>query len=72
MLPVPGLAGGVVVGGAGLACPAAKVLPMGPNLMLEYVTYAFGEAASTWVGTPDVVAQVPRATPGAVAGLVVG
>ena len=54
-----------------LAVPL-KVVPMSPNLMLEKVTYAFGLWDSTSAGTPEVVAQVPRATPGEEADLSVG
>jgi hypothetical protein len=46
--------------------PELKVLPMGPNLMLEKMTLEFGTDASISEGTPEVVAQAPRAAPGAV------
>lgn len=49
--------------------PAAKVELMGPHLMLEKVTEEPPEAASTSTGRPEVVAQLPRATPGVVADL---
>jgi len=53
-------------GGAGEVVPV-KVLLMGPNLMLEYVTEAFGDCDSTSFGLPLVVGQVPRTEPGMVA-----
>ena len=37
---------------------------MGPTLILEKATVASGELLITSSGTPEVVAQVPRATPG--------
>jgi len=43
-----------------------KVEQSSPNLMLEYVTEAFGEAEMRSGGLPEVVEQVPRETPGAV------
>lgn len=46
--------------------PELKVEPMSPNLILEKTTWAFGDWFSTSAGTPDVVAQEPRAAPGAV------
>lgn len=49
-----------------------KVLLIGPVLMLEYTTYAFGELASTSVGAPDVALQAPRLTPAAVVAFVAG
>jgi hypothetical protein len=49
-----------------------NVEPMSPTLMFEYVTEMLEPSASTCEGTPEVVAQVPRATPGSVAGLSVG
>ena len=49
-----------------------KVEPMSPNLMLEKVTDALELTDSTVAGTPEVAEQVPRATPGSVAGLSVG
>jgi len=54
-------------GGGGDEVVPVKVLLMGPNLMLEYVTEAFGDCASTSFGSPLVVGQVPRAEPGLVA-----
>jgi hypothetical protein len=48
------------------------VLLMAPHLMLEYVTEAFGESASTTIGLPEVAEQVPRLTPGALGDLVGG
>jgi len=48
------------------------VLLMGPHLMLEKVTEAPGEFASTSAGTPEFAEQVPRVTPGALADLVDG
>lgn len=50
----------------------ANVLPMGPNLMLEYVTDDDPYCDSVDEGTPDVVAHVPRATPGVAGSAVVG
>lgn len=49
-----------------------KVEPIGPYLMFEYTTYAFGLLFSTSVGAPEVVEQFPRATPGVVGSAVVG
>jgi len=40
------------------------VEPMVPNLILEKTTWEFGALASTSLGTPEVVAQAPRAIPG--------
>ena len=45
---------------------------MGPILMLENTTDELGFCDSTLAGTPDVVAHVPRATPGVEADEVVG
>lgn len=42
-----------------------NVLPIGPNLMFEYVTLAPGLLLSTSAGTPDVTSQVPLGPPGA-------
>jgi len=63
-----GLGDGVGVGaglgvGVGVGDPSV-VEPMGPNLMSEKVTLEFACFASTSLGSPDVVAQVPRAAPG--------
>jgi hypothetical protein len=49
-----------------------NVEPMVPTLMLEYVTEMLDPSASTCAGAPEVVAQVPRATPGFEAGTPVG
>ena len=49
-----------------------KVEPMSPNLMLEYMTEADVSWLSTLEGTPELVAQVPRAIPGTDASAVVG
>lgn len=49
-----------------------KVLLIGPHLMLEYVTDAPGEFASTSAGTPDEALQEPRLTPGVEGDLVGG
>jgi len=43
-----------------------------PTLMLEYMTYAPGSFASTVAGTPELVAHVPRPTPGVAGFPVVG
>jgi len=43
----------------------AKVELIGPHLMSEKATYAFGEFASTSAGLPESREQVPRLTPGA-------
>lgn len=49
-----------------------KVELMGPHLMLEKVTEAFGESASTTTGFPESAEQVPRVTPGVLADFVGG
>ena len=41
----------------------SKVLPIGPNLMLEKMTLLSGACDSTSAGTPEVVGQVPRTAP---------
>jgi len=46
--------------------PEGYVDPIGPNLMFEYVTDELGDAASTSLGTPEVMGHVPRAIPGIV------
>lgn len=51
---------------------ALNVEPMGPHLMLEYVTEALAEVDSTSVGAPELGEQVPLETPGALASLVGG
>lgn len=45
----------------------SKVLPMGPNLMLEKTTCELGTSASTSAGTPESVEQDPRSVPAPVA-----
>ena len=45
---------------------------IGPHLMAEKVTDAFGEFFSTSVGAPESGEQVPLVTPGALASLVGG
>ena len=45
---------------------------MGPNLMFEYTTRLLAWLPSIVAGTPDEVAQVPRAPPGELVDLVVG
>lgn len=47
---------------------AASEKPMGPTEILEKATVASGESLMTSAGTPEVVAQVPRATPGCAGG----
>ena len=42
---------------------AVNVELIGPTLMLEYVTDAEADLLSTSVGTPEEVAQEPRADP---------
>lgn len=49
-----------------------KVDPIGPNLMLEKTTLELGLFFSRSPGTPEVVGQVPRATPGLLGSAVVG
>ena len=51
---------------------AEKVEPRSPNLRLEYVTEADESEDSMVAGTPESVAQGPRATPGDVGSEVVG
>ena len=59
--------------GAGDELPVLlNVEPMSPHLMFEKTTLAFGLCDSTWAGTPEVVGQVPRATPGRDGSLSVG
>lgn len=51
---------------------ALNVEPMAPNLMFEKVTDAPADDASTSVGCPVEVAQVPRLIPGLLGSAVVG
>eukprot|EP00035_Acanthoeca_spectabilis_P011838 m.208757 g.208757 ORF g.208757 m.208757 type:complete len:141 (-) comp15460_c0_seq1:1496-1918(-) len=62
----PGGDGGA--GGAG----GPFVDPIAPHLMLPYLTVASGLFWISVAGSPEVVAHGPRATPGALAGLVGG
>jgi len=52
--------------------PEGYVEPISPNLMLEYLTLACGWLLSTSLGSPEVVAHVPRALPGTAAELFAG
>jgi hypothetical protein len=61
-------AGAEAVMGPGTGMPK-KVEPMSPKRMFEYVTVDAPCFDSTSVGLPEVVAHVPRATPGVEASL---
>lgn len=63
-----GLLGGVVV----VVEPPVNVELMSPNLMFENVTLLLASVLSTVVGSPEVVEQGPRTTPGEEAEPLVG
>jgi hypothetical protein len=65
--------GGVTTPESGLITLChANVELIGPHLMSEKATYAFGELASTSAGLPESREQVPRLTPGADGSAVTG